>query len=204
MDRTLESFFASATQIGLGLAGLLAVLTLLAWIRNWPLKFSLVGYTAFMLVLTAGCFALSLGPIFRSRIPGAVHYTTVYDQGADRAVIAVSPNITPEQLLLTLRQAASDLASSGRFSTGTSLFTLQARTVIHPEAGISVPLLLGTLQQPLGMRLRTDEELERQQIRLEEAAFAQLSALVQGQDPATLSENGPESLSAGVAGIPLS
>lgn len=180
MDRTLESFFASATQIGLSLAGLLAVLTLLAWIRNWPFKFSLVGYTAFTLVITVGCFALSLGPIFRSRLPGAVPYTTVYDQGADRAVIAVSPDITPEQLISTLRQAASDLGSSGRFSTGTPIFTLQARTVIHPEEGVSVPLLLGTLQQPLGMRLRTDEELKLQQIHLEEDAFAQLKALRRG------------------------
>ncbi|MEN9231172.1 MAG: Ycf51 family protein [Thermostichus sp. DG02_5_bins_236] len=203
MDRTLETFFASATQVGLGLAGLLALLTLLAWIRNWPLKFSLVGYTAFTLVLTAGCFALSLGPIFRSRIPGAVHYTTVYDQGADRAVIAVSPDITPEQLIPTLRQAASDLGSSGRFSTGTSLFTLQARTVIHPEAGISVPLRLGTLQQPLGIRLRTDAELELQQIQLEEDAFAQLSSLNRGQD---LPSGGiaEKVVAEGVEGIPQS
>ncbi|MFQ3612270.1 MAG: Ycf51 family protein [Cyanobacteriota bacterium] len=200
---TLETFFASAAQVGLGLAGLLAVLTLLAWIRNWPLKFSLVGYTAFTLVLTAGCFALSLGPIFRSRIPGAIHYTTVYDQGADRAVIAVSPDITPDQLVPTLRQAASDLGSSGRFSTGTSLFTLEARTVIHPEAGISVPLRLGTLQQPLGMRLRTDEELNLQQIQLEEDAFAQLRSFRQGQDSA--SGGMAEKVAAeGVAGIPQS
>ncbi|MEN9203004.1 MAG: Ycf51 family protein [Thermostichus sp. DG_1_6_bins_120] len=188
MSESLESFFASATQVGLGLAGLLALLTLLAWLRNWPLKFSLVGYTAFTLVLTAGCFALSLGPIFRTRIPGAVHYTTVYDQGAERAVIAVEPTITPEQLIPTLRQAASDLGSSGRFSTGSSLFTLQARTVIHPEEGVSLPLLLGTLRQPLGRRLRSKEELQLQQIQLEEEAFAQLRSLQQPQTPTEVSD----------------
>ena len=198
MDATLESFFASATQIGLGLAGLLAVLTLLAWIRNWPLKFALVGYTAFALVLTAGCFALSLGPIFRSRIPGAAPYTTVYDQGADRAVIAVSPDITPEQLILTLKQAASDLGSPGRFSTGSPVFTLRARTVIHPEPGVSEPLLLGTLQQPLGKRLRTPEEQQRQQIHLEEEAFARLRKLAQGQASAALSAEGAEEPTTGI------
>jgi|GEM_PF-215568 len=203
MDGTLESFFASATQIGLGLAGLLAMLTLLAWIRNWPLKFSLVGYTAFALVLTAGCFALSLGPIFRSRIPGAAPYTTVYDQGADRAVIAVSPDIIPEQLILTLKQAASDLGSPGRFSTGSPVFTLQARTVIHPEPGVSEPLLLGTLQQPLGKRLRTEQ---LQQIRLEEEAFARLQRMNHGQSlvtpsiPATQTESlaGSEGTATGI------
>ncbi|MGY2726081.1 Ycf51 family protein [Thermostichus sp. OS-CIW-26] len=198
MDATLESFFASATQIGLGLAGLLAVLTLLAWIRNWPLKFALVGYTAFALVLTAGCFALSLGPIFRSRIPGAAPYTTVYDQGADRAVIAVSPDITPEQLILTLKQAASDLGSPGRFSTGSPVFTLRARTVIHPEPGVSEPLLLGTLQQPLGKRLRTPEEQQQQQIHLEEEAFARLLKLAQGQASAALSAEGAEEPTTGI------
>lgn len=184
MDGSLQSFFASASQVGLGVAVFLALLTLLAWIRNWPWKFSLVGYTAFTLVLTAGCFALSLGPIFRSRIPGAAPYTTVYDQGAERAVIAVSPDITPEQLILTLKQAASDLASSGRFSTGSPVFTLQARTVIHPEPGVSEPLLLGTLEQPLGKRLRTPEEQQQQQIHLEEEAFARLRRLAQVQEAA--------------------
>jgi hypothetical protein len=188
MDGSLQSFFASASQVGLGVAIFLALLTLLAWMRNWPWKFSLVGYTAFTLVLTAGCFALSLGPIFRSRIPGAAPYTTVYDQGAERAVIAVSPDITPEQLILTLRQAASDLASSGRFSTGSPVFTLQARTVIHPEPGVSEPLLLGTLQQPLGKRLRTPEEQQQQQIHLEEEAFARLRRLAQVQEAAPPSE----------------
>jgi hypothetical protein len=188
MDGSLQSFFASASQVGLGVAIFLALLTLLAWMRNWPWKFSLVGYTAFTLVLTAGCFALSLGPIFRSRIPGAPPYTTVYDQGAERAVIAVSPDITPEQLILTLKQAASDLASSGRFSTGSPVFTLQARTVIHPEPGVSEPLLLGTLQQPLGKRLRTPEEQQQQQIHLEEEAFARLRRLAQVQEAAPPSE----------------
>ncbi|MFS8885359.1 Ycf51 family protein [Synechococcus sp. H70.2] len=182
----MQSFFASAAQVGLGVAGLLALLTLLAWLRNWPWKFSLVGYTAFTLVLTAGCFALSLGPIFRSRIPGAAPYTTVYDQGAERAVIAVSPDITPEQLILTLKQAASDLASSGRFSTGSPVFTLQARTVIHPEPGVSEPLLLGTLQQPLG------KQQQQQQIRLEEEAFARLQKLAQVQAAASPAEGGSE------------
>ncbi len=186
MDGSLEAFFALATQVGLGLAGLLALLTLLAWLRNWPWKFSLVGYTAFTLVLTGGCFALSLGPIFRSRIPGAAPYTTVYDQGAERAVIAVSPDITPEQLILTLKQAASDLASSGRFSTGSPVFTLQARTVIHPEPGVSEPLLLGTLQQPLG------KQQQQQQIRLEEEAFARLQKLAQVQAAASPAEGGSE------------
>jgi hypothetical protein len=53
---------------------------------------------------------------------------------------------------LTLEQAGQRLLSSGRFSTGSQFFTLRARTVIHPQPGLSVPLYLGQLQQPLGSR----------------------------------------------------
>jgi hypothetical protein len=68
------------------------------------------------------------------------------------------------------------------------VFTLQARTVIHPEPGVSEPLLLGTLQQPLGKRLRTPEEQQQQQIHLEEEAFARLRRLAQAQEAAPPSE----------------
>ena len=48
-----------------------AVLTLLAFILKWGLRFRLVGTTGFMLVLTAGLFSLSLAPLSRTVIPGA-------------------------------------------------------------------------------------------------------------------------------------
>ena len=92
----------------------LAVLTIVALILKWGFKFRLVGATGFMGVLTAGLFALSLVPIVHTNVPGALHYSLIYDNGSDRATIAVKTPISETGLDATLRQAAGDLYSYGR------------------------------------------------------------------------------------------
>jgi hypothetical protein len=130
-----------------------AVLTILAFIIKWGLRFRLVGTTGFMIVLTAGLFSLSLVPLSRTVIPGAVKYTLVYDNGSNQAVIATTPEITPEELEATLRQAASNLYSYGRLGAGgNNQLTIRARTIIHPEPGISIPVYLGKVQRTLASR----------------------------------------------------
>lgn len=151
--------FVTAAQVCAGLTAVLALATLIAWIRQVAIRFALVGYTGFALVLTVGCLALSLGPIMQTSIPGAARYTTVYDRGSNQAVIAVSSKITPETLDLTLKQAAQNLSSSGRYAVGSPLFTLRARTIVHPEAGVSLVVYLGQLQQRFGVRQDPEQEI---------------------------------------------
>ncbi|BAZ90569.1 hypothetical protein NIES932_20700 [Raphidiopsis curvata NIES-932] len=130
-----------------------AALTILALLFKWGLRFRLVGATGFMLVLTVGLFSLSLVPLSRTVIPGAARYTLVYDNGSNQAVIATSPDITPTQLEATLRQAASNLYSYGRMgSGGNNSLTIRARTVLHPEPGISTPVYLGKVERTLVTR----------------------------------------------------
>ncbi|MBN3879089.1 MULTISPECIES: Ycf51 family protein [unclassified Nostoc] len=127
-----------------------AALTFLAFILKWGIRFRLVGTTGFMLVVTAGLFGLSIVPLSRTVIPGATRYTLVYDNGSTQAVIATSPQITPTQLEATLRQAASNLFSYGRSgSREDGNLTVRARTIIHPETGISVPVYLGEVKRSL-------------------------------------------------------
>ena len=131
----------------------LAALTILALLFKWGLRFRLVVATGFILVLTAGLFSLSLVPLSRTVIPGAARYTLVYDNGSNQAVIATSPDITPTQLEATLRQAASNLYSYGRMGAGgNNSLTIRARTVIHPEPGISTPVYLGKVERTLVTR----------------------------------------------------
>ena len=130
-----------------------AVLTILAFIVQWGFRFRLVGATGFMLVLTGGLFSLSLVPLSRTVIPGAVKYTLVYDNGSNQTVIAIAPEITPTQLEATLRQAASNLYSYGRLgSGGNKELTVRARTIIHQEIGLSVPMYLGQVNRTLVSR----------------------------------------------------
>ncbi|MFH7027389.1 MAG: Ycf51 family protein [Heteroscytonema crispum UTEX LB 1556] len=145
-----------------GIATLIfAVLAILGFILKWGVRFRLVGATGFMLVLTAGLFSLSLVPISRTVIPGAVKYTLVYDTGSTNTVIAVSPQITPSELEATLRQAAGNLYSYGRLGLkADNDLTIRARTIIHPEPGLSIPLYLGQIRRSLTNRQDSEMAIE--------------------------------------------
>ncbi|KAM3098977.1 Ycf51 family protein [Phormidesmis sp. 146-12] len=130
----------------------LAVLTVMAFLFKWGIRFRLVGITGFMGVLTAGIFGLSLGLHARPSIPGAVHYSRIYDQSADVVVIAVPPTVTEPQLEATLRQASADLYSPGRLSQGADRLLIRARTILHPREGLSQPLFIGEIQRSLSVR----------------------------------------------------
>ena len=129
-----------------------AALTLLGFILKWGIRFRLVGITGFLGVLTGGLFALGLVPFTRTVIAGAVRYTVVYDNGGTQAVIAVAPQISESELEATLRQAASNLFSYGRLGSNEDKLTIRARTVIHPEAGVSQLLYLGNIKSSLASR----------------------------------------------------
>ena len=143
----------------------------LAFVFKWGFRYRLVGVTGFMGVVTVGLFSLSLVPLSQTVIPGAARYSLVYDIGAGNAVIAVAPTLTKTELEATLQQAASNLFSSGRLSQANSQLTIRARTVIHPEAGVSVPLYLGQIQRSL-----TERQDSAMQVTLFEENFAQLPA----------------------------
>ncbi|MGB7519273.1 MAG: Ycf51 family protein, partial [Spirulinaceae cyanobacterium] len=122
----------------------------LAFLFKWGIRFRLVGITGFLVVLTVGLFALNFGLLSSKLIPGAVKFSLVYDNGGNNAVIALAPEVTESEVEATLLQAASNLSSYGRGSSaGDNKFTIRARTIIHPEPGISVPLYLGEVRKSL-------------------------------------------------------
>jgi hypothetical protein len=120
-----------------------AAITIVGLALQWGFRYRLVGATGFMAVLTGGLFALSLVPLTHTAIPGAAHYSLIYDNGHDRATIAVVTPITEATLDATLRQAAGDLYSYGRSGRADRQLNIRARTVIHPREGVSEPLVLG-------------------------------------------------------------
>ncbi|MBD2005924.1 MULTISPECIES: Ycf51 family protein [Cyanophyceae] len=128
------------------------VLAGLGFILQWGIRFRLVGITGFMGVLTGGLFALGLVPLTHAVVPGAVRYKLVYDTGGAQTVIKVPPEITETELDATLRQAASNLFSYGRLGQINNQLTIRARTVIHPEPGVSKPLYLGEVKRSLVTR----------------------------------------------------
>jgi hypothetical protein len=145
------------------------LVSILAFLLKWGIRFRLVGITGFMMVLTSGLFALGLGLFSRTVVPGAVRFSLVYDNGANRAVISVPAQITPSELEATLRQAANDLFSYGRNGIGDDKLTIRARTLIHEEPGLSIPLYLGEVKRSLAVR--DDEQM---QVEIFSQSFARL------------------------------
>lgn len=136
-----------------GIFGLVCgALALLAFLFKWGIRFRLVGITGFMGVLTAGLFVLGVVPLTHPVVPGAIHFSVIYDNGGPQAVIALPPKITETELDATLRQAASDLFSYGRLGDAENNLTVRARTVIHPKPGVSKPLFLGEIKRSLTTR----------------------------------------------------
>ncbi len=152
-------------------AAVFAALTGIAFVFKWGLRFRMVGATGFTIVLLVGLLALSVVPITRTVVPGAVRFTTVFDSGSTQAVIVVPPTITPDELTATLKQAASDLFLVGRLGRRDEKLVVRARAVLHPSEGLSQPLYLGQVKRSL--YLREDEQME---IELYPQAIAKLPA----------------------------
>jgi Protein of function (DUF2518) len=148
---TPENFLTYTQWCGIATLAL-AGLAVLAFIFKWGFRFRLVGATGFMGVLTFGLVSLTFIPLAQTVIPNSTKYSLVYDTGAADVVIAVAPSITQPQLEATLQQAAINLFSPGRLGRGTTQLRVRARTVIHPQAGVSVPLYLGEARRSLATR----------------------------------------------------
>lgn len=111
-----------------------AVITAIAFLLKWGLRFRLVGATGFMGVLTAGLFGLSFQPIMQTAVPGAVPYKTVFDSGAAQVVITVPNDITATALEATLQEAAGNLLKPSRIGgAGQQVPTIRARGIVHNQ-----------------------------------------------------------------------
>ncbi|MDJ0845544.1 Ycf51 family protein [Crocosphaera sp.] len=156
---TLTSLgFSTYTQWSILVTIAFFLLAIVAFIFKWGIRFRLVGITGFMIVLTVGLFGLGLGLFERTEIPGAVRFSRVYDNGGNQVVIVVQPSITETELEATLTQAANDYFSYGRTSGKDNKLTIRARTLVHPQPGITLPLYLGQVKRSL--LVREDEEME--------------------------------------------
>ena len=129
-----------------------ALISGLAIAFQWSWRYRMVGATLFSVVLVVGLFSLSFEPLTRSSVEGAVPFKLVYDRFGSQATIAVAPTITTQQLDSTLKQASSNLFSSGRNNQGEKQLTIYARTVVHVREGLSKPLYLGRVKRSLSLR----------------------------------------------------
>lgn len=121
---------------GLGLG----VLTIVAFLAGWGLRFRLVGVSSFTLLLAVSSWAFAVSYTPPVVVDGAIRAPIVFDNGNDLVVAQVKPNLDPDTVEATLKQLAGNLRGSGR---GSNVVTVRLRALQPIADGLSQPVILG-------------------------------------------------------------
>ena len=127
----------------LGVAGaLLALATVVAFLRGWGVRFRLVGVTSFTLLLAISCLAFAVSYKPRISVSGAVTVPVVFDNGTDLVIAAAPPDLAPEAIGPTVEQLARNVQARGR-SSADGLVHVRLRRIEPAEGGAGRPVVLG-------------------------------------------------------------
>ena len=118
----------------------LGVLTLLAYLFNWGIKFRLTGTTIFTLLLSGSCWAFEQSYTPPFNVEGYKYAPIVYDNGFDLVVAQASNDFPKEAVKPTLLQIAGNLKGGGR--NGAQV-TVRLRKIESAGQGVSKPIILG-------------------------------------------------------------
>ena len=115
----------------LGWSGLaLGLLTVVAFVAGWGLRFRLVGVSSFTLLLSVSCWAFAVSYSPPVRIEGAVRVPIVFDNG-EALVVAQAPAEMPMSAVTpTLEQLAGNLRGAGRSSRTVQALASKARAMV--------------------------------------------------------------------------
>jgi hypothetical protein len=144
-------------QAGLWLgaaSGLLAALTVAAFIVRWGIRFRLVGVTSFTALLAISCLAFAVSYVPRVSVPGAVQVPIVYDNGGDLVVAAAPPGMAAEALAPTVEQVARNIRASGRVSPD-GVVRVRLRGLENAADGSSRPKVLAEARRDLASQTIT-------------------------------------------------
>ena len=141
------TLFQAGLWLGVA-SGLLAALTVAAFIVGWGFRFRLVGVTSFTALLAISCWAFSVSYVPRISVPGAVQVPIVYDNGGDLVVAAAPAGLAPEAVAPTVEQVARNLRASGRVSP-TGVVRVRLRGLDNDVEGRSTPKVLAEAQRDL-------------------------------------------------------
>jgi len=126
----------------LGVASaVLLVLTVVAFLVRWGIRFRLVGITSFTVLLSLSCLAFAVSYAPRQQVEGAISVPVVFDNGSDLVVAAAPAQMDPEAYAPSVQQVALNLRGSGR---GTQRVEVRLRRVEPKGEGSDVPVVLAT------------------------------------------------------------
>jgi hypothetical protein len=126
----------------LGVASaVLLLLTVVAFVVRWGIRFRLVGVTSFTVLLSLSCLAFAVSYAPRQLVDGAVSVPVVFDNGTDLVVAAAPAELDPAAFGPSVQQVALNLRGSGR---GTELVEVRLRRVEATAPGTDTPVVLAT------------------------------------------------------------
>jgi hypothetical protein len=122
--------------------GALVVVTVVAFLAGWGVRFRLVGVSSFTLLLAISCLAFAVSYVPRVSIPGARSVPVVYDNGTDLVIAAAPAELPAEAIQPTLEEVARNVHGSGRTTVDGSVH-VRLRRVEPADAGAGRPVVLG-------------------------------------------------------------
>ena len=124
----------------------IGILTILAYLFSWGIKFRLTGITIFTLLLSASCWAFDKSYTPPFNVEGYKYAPIVYDNGFDLIVAQASNDFPTESIKPTLLQIASNLKGGGRNGAQVKI---RLRKIDSAGDGISKPIVLGEIIKDL-------------------------------------------------------
>ena len=137
-----DPIFLQAGQWLGAAGGALVVVTVVAFLARWGVRFRLVGVSSFTLLLAISCLAFAVSYVPRISIPGARSVPVVYDNGTDLVIAAAPADLPAEAIRPTLEEVARNVHGTSRTSEDGFVHVRLRRVEPAPE-GAGQPVVLG-------------------------------------------------------------
>jgi hypothetical protein len=122
-------------------SAVLLVVTVVAFVVGWGIRFRLVGVTSFTVLLSLSCLAFAVSYAPRVQVEGAVSVPVVFDNGSNLVVAAAPADLPSEAFVPSVEQVARNLRGSGR---GTTQVEVRLRRVEASSSGMDKPVILAS------------------------------------------------------------
>jgi hypothetical protein len=138
---------SAGTWLGIAGAALLLI-TVLAFLLRWGIRFRLVGVSSFTVLLSLSCLAFAVSYAPRDVVEGAVSVPVVFDNGSDLVIAAAPADLPEEAYRPTVEQVARNLRGSGRKGDNGEVH-VRLRRVEAVAPGVDRPVILAEASRSL-------------------------------------------------------
>ena len=126
----------------------LLIITVIAFIFNFGVKFRIVGATIFSLLLSLSSWAFMQSYTEKVVIEGAKYVPIVYDNGFDLIIAKAEEDFPEESIKPTLKQLSENLRKGSRSGANVKI---KIRKIEKISDNISKPVVIGEVQKNVKM-----------------------------------------------------